>query len=406
MTPDDRVRALMRFRFTERQARFLVTVLLHSGVCLPRQYCAFASIVHGEKTRRFFARLIRRGFACDYPCRHNRGRIYHVHHRPLHAAIGEPESRLRRPMSAVRVVENLTVLDAVIATPARSWLSTADDGNLALAALMRTTADMGSSTASERVVSFNRGARDSLRMAIDPSGRPVFLYVATELPTHNFHRVLQRLLNVVDAVPAWTLRIVMPKPFASLSAVFQSAVKQNLEALRPVILRRLTWYFAQRRAHELEHARIEAEEEYDQAHEGFSAPRFQALYQRWLQYGDAALPGASFVAADAIASGAGRIEYTVLPFSYRHLSPVIERMAGREVGAEEGEEPGSGSRPPERDSSADLSHARNHGRDAGARHIERVAKHVLAANDRVERRREGRRSVPPDNSAAGTAARA
>jgi hypothetical protein len=32
--------------------------------------------------------------------------IYHLHHKPLYAAIGEPDSRLRRPMSAARVVEN------------------------------------------------------------------------------------------------------------------------------------------------------------------------------------------------------------------------------------------------------------------------------------------------------------
>ena len=47
MTLDDRVAAIKAFRFTERQARFLVTVMLHSGVCLGRQYCAFAGIVHG-----------------------------------------------------------------------------------------------------------------------------------------------------------------------------------------------------------------------------------------------------------------------------------------------------------------------------------------------------------------------
>jgi hypothetical protein len=38
----DRVRAISEFGFTERQARFLVTVMLHSGVCLLRQYSSFA----------------------------------------------------------------------------------------------------------------------------------------------------------------------------------------------------------------------------------------------------------------------------------------------------------------------------------------------------------------------------
>ena len=37
MTADDRVPAVARFGFTLRQARFLVTVMRHAGVCLPRQ---------------------------------------------------------------------------------------------------------------------------------------------------------------------------------------------------------------------------------------------------------------------------------------------------------------------------------------------------------------------------------
>jgi len=183
----------------------------------------------------------------------------------------------------------------------------------------------------------------------------MFLYVATEWPTQSFHRVLQRLLSVVDAVPPWTLRIAMPTPCAFLRARFEAAVKDELEALRPVIQHTLTWYFTQRRAHELEHARVEPEDEYDQAHEGFQAPRFQALYRRWLEHGDAALSTiGSTAAADAIASGAGRIEYHVLPFSYRHLSPVVAGTAERELGAEEGEKAGSASRPPTQGSTANL----------------------------------------------------
>jgi hypothetical protein len=136
-------------------------------------------------------------------------------------------------MSAARVVENLTVLDALIATPAVSWSLTSDEANQELAALIRGMADEPPLSVSERVVAFNRAARDSLRMAIDPSGRPVFLYVATEWPTQSFHRVLQRLLSVVDAVSAWTLRIAMPTPCAFLRARFEAAVKDELEALRP-----------------------------------------------------------------------------------------------------------------------------------------------------------------------------
>jgi hypothetical protein len=33
--------------------------MLHTGVCVPRQYARFCGIVYGEKTRKFFAKLVR-----------------------------------------------------------------------------------------------------------------------------------------------------------------------------------------------------------------------------------------------------------------------------------------------------------------------------------------------------------
>ena len=41
MTFDERVQAVAKKGFTERQARFLTTVMLHAGVCVPRQYARF-----------------------------------------------------------------------------------------------------------------------------------------------------------------------------------------------------------------------------------------------------------------------------------------------------------------------------------------------------------------------------
>jgi len=90
MTFEDRVRAVASFGFTERQARFLVTVMLQSGVCLLRQYAAFAGIVEGQKTRKFFAKLVRLRYASAYPCRHNRGRVYQIHTRRCIERLARP----------------------------------------------------------------------------------------------------------------------------------------------------------------------------------------------------------------------------------------------------------------------------------------------------------------------------
>ena len=51
MTWDERVKAIADHGFTERQAGFMVTVMLHSGVCLGRHYSAFARITHGQKVQ-------------------------------------------------------------------------------------------------------------------------------------------------------------------------------------------------------------------------------------------------------------------------------------------------------------------------------------------------------------------
>jgi hypothetical protein len=73
MNLDDVVRTVAEKGFTERQARFLVFVARHSGVCVMRQYSTFAGIVFGQKTRKFFAKLERLGYVSTYDCAHNRG---------------------------------------------------------------------------------------------------------------------------------------------------------------------------------------------------------------------------------------------------------------------------------------------------------------------------------------------
>lgn len=115
MTTQERIQAVADYGFTERQARFLVLVMRHSGLCVKRQYAAFADIANGgEKCNAFFDKLVRRGYAVASDCIHNRARLYHVHHKPLYHAIGEPESRYRRPVPARRTAERLMRLDMAL----------------------------------------------------------------------------------------------------------------------------------------------------------------------------------------------------------------------------------------------------------------------------------------------------
>ena len=52
------VKILVRSGLTERQAGFLATVILHSGVFVGRQYAAFAGITHGQKVHDFIEKLL------------------------------------------------------------------------------------------------------------------------------------------------------------------------------------------------------------------------------------------------------------------------------------------------------------------------------------------------------------
>ncbi len=62
------------------------------------------------------------------------------------------------------------------------------------------------------------------------------------------------------------------------------------------------------------------------------------LYRRWLIEGDSALEAISSEAiAAAIETSAGRVECHVLPFAYRHLSPLVGSARRSPMGADEGE---------------------------------------------------------------------
>ncbi len=119
----ERAKAIASFGLTERQARFLTTVMLHSGVFVRRQYAAFAGITHGQKVHDFVETLVARKFVTPIELGSTgRAKIFHVHHKPLYAAIGEPENRNRRRVAVDRSIERLMVLDGVLWDQSLTWL--------------------------------------------------------------------------------------------------------------------------------------------------------------------------------------------------------------------------------------------------------------------------------------------
>lgn len=348
MTAEDRVKAVAEFGFTERQARFLVTVMLHSGVCLLRQYTAFAGIVHGQKTRRFFHKLVSRGYARAYPCRHNRGRVYHVLHKPLYRAIGETDSRHRRPMSAARVVDALTLLDAVLASPEVVWLSTEEEKQVHLSSLASiATEKLPHLILGEEASKTVRLFPDKVPIGIDLTGRWVLVYLVTNDRLDDFRAFLQRHADLFSMLPAWTLRVVVPPHLDALAKACQDVVRHELAHPLPDLVKMLRWYFKQRGATSIDGGTIENEEDYYQARRAFRGGWYEVLYRRWVSEGDGALGVVSSrTIANAIEHGTGRVECHVLPHQYRHLSPLVGRAPDTSQGAEEGEESPSRPRPP------------------------------------------------------------
>lgn len=245
MTPEERIDALSKFGFTARQAAFLHAVLHHSGVCLPRQYATFANVAYGHKINRFFERLVSRGFASVCPCLHNRALVYHVHHRPLYSAIGEPQSRLRRPVAAASVMPRLMLLDAVLEAPEVIWLA-ADHDKVehftTNAGMLRQSLPQAASRTRATVSS--RLFPDALPVGVEAPNRALFVYPATRSSLVDFRPFLRRHHALLAALPAWTLRLVLAPDERPSEAAWRAVIGHEIGPLLGVAgraERRVEW---------------------------------------------------------------------------------------------------------------------------------------------------------------------
>ena len=356
MNFDDRVTAVADFGFTERQARFLVTVMLHSGLCVPRQFATFAGIAYGHKVSKFFDKLERRGFAVVSHCLHNRARLYHVRHHKLYRAIGQPHSKHRRPVAAGQVLDRLMRLDAVVLFPDFLYLATEEE-KVALFAVM------APSLPRERLPHITVGTGASQRVRLFPydqpievtsTGRVVFTYLVTSPYVEEFRAFVQRHADLLGALPGWTLRVLFPERMATAMAAFEETARYELTAtLRAETLGELKWYFNKRRSTTDPRALTFEDEEFWRHQAAFDTPRFRQLYRRWLSDGDSVFDALSSPGiAGALERGTGRIESHVIVLSYRHLAPLDSLFRSCRKGVEGVDKGSARSRPPQCDAQA------------------------------------------------------
>jgi hypothetical protein len=248
MTTDEPIRAVADFGFTERQARFLVLVMRHAGVCVPRQYAHFADVAHGAKCNAFFDKLVRRGFAHAIECIHKRARLYHVHSKALYHIIGDTRSLYRRPASPRLAIERLMLLDAVLTTPDLEWLTKAAEKADYLAKLTAAASARTEQTTSSEPAEMPPAALSgTFPIGVEPNGRTVLLYLATEVSTDAFRTFLQGHATLLRVAPTWTLRIIFPRPLDRVYDAYQTAIHEELESpLHPATIGELQGYFEHR----------------------------------------------------------------------------------------------------------------------------------------------------------------
>jgi hypothetical protein len=327
----DRVNAVMAFGFTDRQARFLVHVLVHAGVFIERQYRAFAHIAHGQNTHDFLAKLVSRGYATAItPGALHRGRLVHVQYKPLYEAIGEPNNRNRKPASLGRFVERLMLLDAVLADRHYTWLGTEHDKVAYFGD--RLQEDLPKAwyphlTFGEGKEKTTRYFPDKLPIGVPPRDggrRHMFLYLVTREVPAEFRLFLLRHADLLTTVNEWTIRLLVPRRFRKAAALYRYAVRDAFTTpLTPAQVEELDWFFRARQGRATDPA-PDPDLDLATGAQKFGAARFRALHRRWEREGMTALWSAQCTSLrDQMQRGWGRVEIAELSHQYLQLTPLV-----------------------------------------------------------------------------------
>lgn len=326
----ERSASLEPLGFTERQARFLTTVMAHSGVFLERQYCHFAGIAHGQKSHDFIERLVQRGFVRVEATSHlYQGRFYHLHHKRLYTLIGQTDNRNRKRAHRSRLIERLMLLDIVLDDREMLWLGTESDKSRyfeeRLAQYRMTPRELPHLAFGSGEHQTVRLFADKLPIGVDPIGdRYVFTYLVTRSSPQEFRSFLIRHYSLMRPLVRWTLRVFVPRKFEKAIPAFRHAVNDEFRRpLRPCDGEELMWFFRQRR----DAARAPAfvpDTRYLEAARQFSAPRFSVLEKAWRLHGDDVIWNAySKGIEDQFDIGRASVDFIVISRQYLHLAHLV-----------------------------------------------------------------------------------
>ena len=123
MTDTERIANVARLGYGESEARFLALVVLHGGYFVRRQVDGHLGVKRGKRTEAFVEKLLGRGHARRQVYEHNR-QVFHLHFRPLYAAVGDENSRNRRDHQPQAIKARLMGLDFVLSHPECRYFAT------------------------------------------------------------------------------------------------------------------------------------------------------------------------------------------------------------------------------------------------------------------------------------------
>lgn len=331
MTFDARVQALESFGFSERQTRFLVTVALHGGFCLCRQYTAFTGLQYGQGVRDFLDRLVTRRLAKRLAFRPDRGHVYHLSNSAIYNAIEQDDNRNRRHSGPALIARKLMLLDYVLGQPEGDWYATEQDK----VALFTIRFGVRPAELPQRVY-LGRSSRvpNTTRYFIQKlpillpheSGTASFVFLATDTTGEGFGQFLQDHLRLLNRLPTWRLMAVAPRHLPGLPGCAAALRRFSVALQQPRTaeeIRALQTYFTWRDMvdrDDLSFTKPDSNKVIKEWHayrQRFAAGEYQDLYDHWKTEGPAALEhrgGESFLAA--LANGRGEFVTHRLPLRY------------------------------------------------------------------------------------------
>jgi hypothetical protein len=326
MTFDERVTALAPLGFTPRQTRFLVTAALHSGYCLRRQYAVFAGVRYGKNVRDFLETLVRRQLAQRVVYQPNRGHVYHLHAKPVYRALGQPDNRNRRHVSAAVIARKLMLLDYVLTVPEGEWYATEEDK----VALFNRERGIALADLPQRAYAFSNRCSQAptryfmhkLPIYLAPDRAVVhFVYLVNDETGHGLAQFLHDHVRLFSALPAWTVVAIYPRGLHGLTAcrtVFDQFVATTWRPTSADAIGDVRWFFATR--HLVERGDLKAVsvadlDRFQEARRRFSSAHVEARYSAWLTHGERALAPGTDQAVE-IPTPTGQLVLRELPSAY------------------------------------------------------------------------------------------